>query len=105
MLTDAIDIMRFITCPSCEKRTIDTYLIEQLKHEHKNKPVYSTMKPSNQNQNVVDNLDGTMSSTNTNTKVENANVHLYLTCGNCKFTIKIINKAWLKIFHAHAFGI
>lgn len=92
MIKDAIDIMRFIVCPSCKKKTIDTYLIEQVRHQHK--PTYSNLKT-----NIVDNQDGTVS----NTKV--SNIHLYLTCGNCKFMIKIINKEWLKIFHKHAFNI
>lgn len=91
MLTDAIEIMRFIKCPSCKKNTIDQYLIEQNKHEHK--PNFGNLIDIKR-----DNQDGTITQ-------ENVQVHLYLTCGNCKFTIKIINKAWLKIFHSHAFGI
>lgn len=101
MLTDAIEIMRFISCPSCNQKRIDTYLFEQLRHEHK--PTHENLIPYDKDMvgGTVENRDGTLSST----KAESTNVHLYLTCGNCKFIIKIINKEWLRIFHSHAFGV
>jgi len=91
MLRDAIEIMKYIVCPSCRTKSIDQYLIEQLRHKH----TVSTKE-------LIDNQNGTVS---TYPRNENLNVHLYLTCGNCKFTIKIINKEWLKIFYQHAFGM
>lgn len=96
MLTDAIEIMKFLSCPSCHTKSIDTYLLEQLKFKQ-HIPTYANLKPYDD----IENNNGTISSAT----AQNTSIHLYLTCGFCKFTIKIINKDWLRIFYSHAFGV
>lgn len=84
MITDALEIMKFLTCPSCLTKSINTYLLEKEKEKHEHRSFITSM-----------NLQ----------QVYSTNIRLYLTCSNCQFQIKITNKDWLRIFHKHAFNI